>query len=195
MNYYLHGIDQTFSHSIQVGQYILGRGEQATIIINDPSVSSTHAEFELRTDGSATVRDLNSTNGVFLGCEKVSEAILNPGQELSIGDVRLKFDTVPVDVNVPQIEVPKQPEPSWLPDGRPACLQHPDTPAVHLCRQCSHTLCDACVRRVGLKGGRPKIFCELCSGPCGPVSGNPGRKRKRSKIHSILQSIERFFRD
>ena len=195
MSYYLHGIDQTFCHSIEVGKHILGRGGKATIILDDPSVSSSHAEFELRPDGSATVRDLGSTNGTFLGSEKVSESQLNLGQELTIGDLRLKFDTEPVDVSVPKIEVPKQPEPSWLEDGRPACLQHPDTAAVHRCRQCGHALCDACTRRVGLKGGRPKIFCELCSGPCGPIAGDQGRQRKRSRMKTIFQSIQRFFRD
>ena len=194
MNYYLHGIDQTLCHSIEVGEHVLGRGAQATIVIDDPSISSTHAELDLRSDGTAIIRDLDSTNGIFMGSEKVSEAILSPGQELSLGKVRLKFDTEPVPISVPKIEVPQQPEPSWLPDGRPACLQHPGILALYLCKQCGHSLCGECVRRVGLKGGRPKIFCEVCSGQCRLIKTNQRLRRKPSRVKTILQSIERFFR-
>lgn len=195
MNYYLHGIDQTLCYSIEVGHHVLGRGAQATIVIDDPSISSTHAELELRSDGTALIRDLGSTNGIFLGSEKVSEAILCPGQELSIGNVRVKFDTEPVNISVPSIEIPQQPQPAWLPDGRPACLQHPGILALHLCQQCGHSLCDECVRRVGLKGARPKVFCELCSGQCRSLAINQSPRRKPTRIKTILQSIERFFRD
>ena len=193
MSYYLQGIDQTFCQSVEAGQHVIGRSSQAAIIIDHPSVSSNHAEIDLKTDGVVTIRDLGSTNGTFVGSEKISEATLDLGNEFMLGDVRLKFDTQPVQVTVPEVEIPKRLEPSWLPDGRSACLRHPDSLALHLCSQCGHTLCDACVRRLGLKGGRPKVFCELCSGPCRPI-GDDGRGReKSSKIKAVLESIKRFF--
>jgi pSer/pThr/pTyr-binding forkhead associated (FHA) protein len=38
------------------------------------------------------VRDLNSTNGTFINGEKISEAVLKPGQTLRFGQVELKID-------------------------------------------------------------------------------------------------------
>ncbi len=69
----------------------VGRVEDNTFQIADASVSSHHAEILLRgTD--IVVKDLNSTNGTFLNGEKISEAVLKPGQTLRFGQVELRID-------------------------------------------------------------------------------------------------------
>jgi pSer/pThr/pTyr-binding forkhead associated (FHA) protein len=41
------------------------------------------------------IRDLNSTNGTFINNEKISEAVLKPGQTLRLGQVELKLEDGP----------------------------------------------------------------------------------------------------
>ena len=69
----------------------VGRVEDNTFQISDPSVSSRHAEILLRgTD--LVIKDSNSTNGTLIDGEKISEAVLKPGQILRFGQVELKID-------------------------------------------------------------------------------------------------------
>ncbi len=47
MEFFVHGIDETFSQQLQVGRQVVGRNSQTTIRLYDPSVSQTHAEIIL----------------------------------------------------------------------------------------------------------------------------------------------------
>ena len=76
---------------LNVERTTVGRVEENTFQIADPSVSSRHAEILLR-GSEVLIRDLNSTNGTFLNGEKISEAVLKPGQTLRFGQVELKID-------------------------------------------------------------------------------------------------------
>ena len=76
---------------LNVDRTTVGRIEENTFQIADASVSSRHAEILLR-GTEVFVRDLNSTNGTFLNGEKISEAVLKPGQTLRFGQVELKID-------------------------------------------------------------------------------------------------------
>ena len=80
------------SHELTVDKTTVGRVEDNTFAITDPSVSSHHCEILLKgTD--VMVRDLNSTNGTFINGEKVTEAGLKPGQILRLGQVELRLET------------------------------------------------------------------------------------------------------
>jgi pSer/pThr/pTyr-binding forkhead associated (FHA) protein len=76
---------------LNVERNTVGRVEDNTFQIADPSVSSHHAEILLR-GSDIVVKDLNSTNGTFLNNEKISEVVLKPGQTLRFGQVELKID-------------------------------------------------------------------------------------------------------
>ena len=76
---------------LNVDRTTVGRVEENTFQIGDPSVSSRHAEI-IRHGSEILVRDLNSTNGSFINGEKISEAVLQPGQILRLGQVELKLD-------------------------------------------------------------------------------------------------------
>ncbi len=76
---------------LNVDRTTVGRVEENTFQIADSSVSSRHAEI-LRQGSEILVRDLNSTNGTFINGEKISEAVLQPGQVLRLGQVELKID-------------------------------------------------------------------------------------------------------
>lgn len=69
----------------------VGRVEDNAFQIAEPSVSSRHCEILLR-GADIVIKDLNSTNGTFINGEKISEAVLKPGQTLRLGNVELKLD-------------------------------------------------------------------------------------------------------
>jgi len=76
---------------LNVDRTTVGRVEDNTFQITDPSVSSHHAEILLR-GTEILVRDLNSTNGTFLNGDRITEAVLKPGQVIRFGQVELKID-------------------------------------------------------------------------------------------------------
>src|SRR5476649_2926934 len=69
----------------------IGRVEDNTFQIADPSVSSHHCEVHLR-GNDIVIRDLNSTNGSFINGNKIEESVLKPGQVLRLGQVELKLE-------------------------------------------------------------------------------------------------------
>jgi pSer/pThr/pTyr-binding forkhead associated (FHA) protein len=76
---------------LQTDRTTIGRVEDNTFQIADPSVSSHHCEVHLR-GSEILIRDLNSTNGSFIGNDKITEQVLKPGQILRLGQVELKLE-------------------------------------------------------------------------------------------------------
>ena len=71
----------------------IGRVEDNTFQIAEPSVSSHHCEVLMR-GSDVVVKDLNSTNGTFINGEKVSdESVLKPGQVLRLGQIEMRLET------------------------------------------------------------------------------------------------------
>ena len=69
---------------------ILGRSDSADIRIAHPSVSSEHARI---INGSLgfEIEDLGSTNGTYLGSERVTRARLQSGDRIVLGTVEFSF--------------------------------------------------------------------------------------------------------
>jgi pSer/pThr/pTyr-binding forkhead associated (FHA) protein len=80
------------AHELAVDKTTIGRVEDNTFAITDPSVSSHHCEVLLR-GADVVVRDLNSTNGTYVNGEKTTEAVLKPGQILRLGQIELRLET------------------------------------------------------------------------------------------------------
>ncbi len=80
------------THELKVDKTTIGRVEDNTFQIAEPSVSSHHCEIFLR-GSDVVVHDLNSTNGTFINGEKISETILKPGQVLRLGQVEMRLET------------------------------------------------------------------------------------------------------
>ena len=81
----------------------IGRGREASISLTHPLVSRQHCEI-VAANGRVLVRDLDSLNGTFVGSERVKEAILRPGDLLTVGTVtfraayaEVEAGTAPVD--------------------------------------------------------------------------------------------------
>jgi pSer/pThr/pTyr-binding forkhead associated (FHA) protein len=80
------------SHELKVDKTTIGRVEDNTFEIAEPSVSSHHCEVLLR-GNEVMVRDLNSTNGTFINGEKITEKALKPGQTLRLGQIEMRLET------------------------------------------------------------------------------------------------------
>jgi pSer/pThr/pTyr-binding forkhead associated (FHA) protein len=80
------------SHELKVDKTTVGRVEDNTFPIAEPSVSSHHCEILLR-GSEVLVRDLNSTNGTFINGEKVTEKVIVPGQILRLGQIEMRLET------------------------------------------------------------------------------------------------------
>ena len=73
---------------------VLGRAEDADVVLDDGEVSRHHARITPAGDGGATVEDLDSTNGTFVNQnELVGPAHLGPGDDLLLGVTVLRMRT------------------------------------------------------------------------------------------------------
>jgi pSer/pThr/pTyr-binding forkhead associated (FHA) protein len=68
----------------------VGRGGGADITLDDASVSSQHAAFELAGEGFR-IRDLGSTNGICVNGSRVAAADLKHGDRLEIGSLAFRY--------------------------------------------------------------------------------------------------------
>ena len=77
------------SDSLEGRTFILGR--EGHIYISDPAVSKEHAELRV-IDGRVHLRDLNSTNGIYLVKDdkpvRFKEGYVEPDQTVAIGTER-----------------------------------------------------------------------------------------------------------
>lgn len=84
------------SHAIRL-PVLVGRSDEAKFRVQQDSVSRKHCEF-FATDDAVFVRDLESTNGTFLGGERIASAVATavpPGAELRIGGIVFRVEYEP----------------------------------------------------------------------------------------------------
>ncbi len=74
-----------------LGHNTLGRHPNNTVQVLDRIVSKEHCHVDF-VDGRFVLRDLGSLNGTFVNGERVSERVLNPGDEITLGSTRILFD-------------------------------------------------------------------------------------------------------
>ncbi len=71
--------------------FTIGRAEDATISINHSSVSRLHAELIALGNGRFEIVDKGSANGIRINGVELKRGILEAGDALELGDVRLRF--------------------------------------------------------------------------------------------------------
>jgi hypothetical protein len=71
------------------GTYTLGRGTEVDIQIHDPGISRKH--LSITVDEKVVVTDLNSTNGTFMGTERVQELIVEDKITFRVGVTEIKI--------------------------------------------------------------------------------------------------------
>jgi adenylate cyclase len=70
----------------------LGRHPNNTVQVLDRIVSKEHCHVDRIEGGRFILRDLGSLNGTYVNGERVSERVLNPGDEIMLGSTRILFD-------------------------------------------------------------------------------------------------------
>lgn len=70
---------------LQQGPVTLGRHHDATLVLDDPSVSRHHVAIRPTPDGGYELEDLGSVNGTYVNGQRVARAVLQPGDELQVG--------------------------------------------------------------------------------------------------------------
>jgi CheY-like chemotaxis protein len=117
-------------HELSVNSTTVGRAEGNLFQIIEPSVSGRHCEILLR-GSEVVVRDLKSTNGTFIQGERITEAVLKPGQVLRLGRVDLRLQISPPVASAPSPSVPRPPAaPVPAPAGAPAKANVPSVPGA-----------------------------------------------------------------
>lgn len=71
----------------------IGRLPECAVTLGDPGVSRRHAELRRSTDGGFVLVDLGSTNGTRVNGVVVGEHRLTDGDEITVGNTRLRFET------------------------------------------------------------------------------------------------------
>jgi pSer/pThr/pTyr-binding forkhead associated (FHA) protein len=135
-----------------------------------------------------TVRDCDSTNGIFVDGGQVQEAKLSAGQTLRVGDVELRVENTEVTIAIPKFDVPRPAPPVVLSDGSLICPRHPQAAATHQCTHCREVLCDDCVHRLRRRGGKVLKLCPICSHSCAPIGGE--QKKKKSLLQFLQKTVK-----
>src|SRR4051794_3682570 len=100
---------------------VLGRDDEADIVLQDPDsmLSRRHARIRLD-NGNVVVEDLGSTNGTFVGGEKIAEPrALHAGDRIELGGTTLTFTPAP------EPEPPAVPVPGPAADGELRIISGP----------------------------------------------------------------------
>jgi len=171
---------------LRLGINRVGRGADCELQLPHSTVSSLHCELALSNDG-VHMRDCDSTNGTFINGQPVAEAWLVPGQQVRFGDVELLVESTNVVIGIPQYERGEPPAaaPVILENGLTACPRHSEVAATFRCTYCKEMMCNACVRIMRIKGGKPHYLCRLCSHPAERVEATAPKKKKG--FFAILQ--------
>ncbi|HEX9636532.1 MAG TPA: GGDEF domain-containing protein [Acidobacteriota bacterium] len=88
------GVELVLSRAVS----ILGRGNDATLVLKDAKISRRHLKVTVvphpdhATDRTVLIQDLGSTNGVRVDGERIKERILRGGEKILIGNTVLRFE-------------------------------------------------------------------------------------------------------
>jgi len=93
---------------VKRGKCVIGRDAACDLQVPTPSVSRHHCEIVIEGD-TVIVRDLNSSNGVFLNESRISgESTAEPGDRVAVGPVvfTLQIDGDPEHIEPPLLDAP-----------------------------------------------------------------------------------------
>lgn len=128
-----HALNARFEKTSPV---LIGSTSDADLCLGDRAVSAHHCWIERHPDGFHLV-DLNTTNGSYVNGEKVSDALLNPGDVLRLGRVELEFQLTANEKAEFNSSVVKEDEPGQLVKMESVTVTMPDEPsAVEYARRC-----------------------------------------------------------
>ena len=120
----------------------IGRGSANDLVLNDSSVSRFHAVIRAESDGSISIADRGSTNGVLVaGTKTTQDTALWDGAVVRIGRFELKLEDVeerPNEFIVTQLDPPSTLSHVWRNEPRPETIigrLHTDPNSPNLAEQ------------------------------------------------------------
>ncbi len=102
-----------------IGRLLVGRAPECDISLADTKISRRHAEFDA-SGPTPRVTDLGSRNGILVNGRKVGAADLAPGDVVTAGDARIRFEE-----RAAETSEPAEPAPASTTDDRTAVLMPP----------------------------------------------------------------------
>src|SRR5262249_11722789 len=87
----LHPLPAGTRYSLFEESVTIGRNQKCGIVAEDDEVSSRHARFERRLDGTIQVVDLDSTNGTLVNGQPIKTRALRDGDLISLGSLIFRF--------------------------------------------------------------------------------------------------------
>src|ERR1051325_504980 len=180
------GLDNQ-SIELKLGTNRIGRSPDCDFTIRHPTISSLHCELVL-SDSGVVLRDLESTNGTFVGGCQVRETPINAGQTVRLGDVELHVDNTDAKVAIPKFFEPDLPAPPVVSvDGAMMCPRHPRSHVTHQCTFCKEVMCEPCVHRLRRRGGKQTLLlCPICSKPV-EIIGETKKPKKKSFLARVSE--------
>jgi pSer/pThr/pTyr-binding forkhead associated (FHA) protein len=80
------------THELVDEAITIGRGPDNTIVVNDPSISTHHAQLLLEGD-TYRLKDLDSTNGTRVNGKPVTEAVLRFDDRIRFGAAEARYES------------------------------------------------------------------------------------------------------
>jgi predicted component of type VI protein secretion system len=125
----LRGRSEAKVHRLGPGLTVAGRQEGCQLQVKGSQVSRKHCEF-FEQDGVAQVKDLGSSNGTYVNGERIEgQRALRPGDEILIGGIKFRLDTV-TDAARPHETAP--PAPVSPPDSDDGAIPFDEDETVQL---------------------------------------------------------------
>ena len=89
------GLRAGTDHTLVGAATTIGRSADSDLVLEDEGVSRHHARVTRTAEGTFYAEDLGSTNGTFLGAERIGTALLRGGDLLQLGSsVQVRFAIV-----------------------------------------------------------------------------------------------------
>jgi hypothetical protein len=88
---YTMGNNTKHRFEIRTPQIIVGRAENCNLRIDNPTVSKNHFQLNFKSNGEYWVKDLGSSNGLYVNGQKVQQTLLKHGDFIQAGEMVLNF--------------------------------------------------------------------------------------------------------
>lgn len=97
--------------AVELGDFLtIGRATDNTIVLDDGTVSSRHAQVEKQGD-SYIIKDCGSTNGLFFRGERIEEHVFEEGDVVMVGTHEFEYVHQLSDEFARTLKIKK----SWIP--------------------------------------------------------------------------------
>ena len=85
------GAESDRAFEVHKDRMTIGRSRESDIALEDDAVSRKHAIVTRDEDGTYRICDQNSANGTYVNSQRITEYVLEDGDEIQVGLIVLEF--------------------------------------------------------------------------------------------------------